>query len=174
MENVGCVFNNYNPCAANELTQGKQMMVHFHVDNAMSSHVESSVNDEFTLWLNEKCREMSEAMATRGKAHDYPGMTFGFIGKELEINMVAHIKGMLKNFPIEFRSGGGVTVPAGFDSFKADTSEHLSEEGKEMFHQTVVQSSFSCEKGGPDMGMTTSVPCSGAQEPGRKEQENSA
>ena len=71
----------------------------------------------------------------------------------------------------KFGDNGRVSVPAGSDSFEEDASEHLNEEERGTFHKTVAQSSFACERGGPDMGATVSALCSGVQEPGRKEWE---
>ena len=76
LESEGFVFNNYDPCMANKLINGKQMTVRFHVDNMMSSHKEKSVNDKFLLWLNKKYGDLGKVMCTRGPVHDYLGMTF--------------------------------------------------------------------------------------------------
>ena len=61
------VFNAYNPCIANELTEGSQMTVRLHIDNLMSSHKKPSVNDKFLKFLNKKCGQCVEVKATRGK-----------------------------------------------------------------------------------------------------------
>ena len=50
-------FNPYDACVANKQVKGKQQTVRFHVDDLMSSHVDSKVNDEFAKWLN-KCVEL--------------------------------------------------------------------------------------------------------------------
>ena len=52
LEDVGFVFNPYDPCVANQMVKGKQQTVRFHVDNLMSSHMDSKVNDDFLIWLN--------------------------------------------------------------------------------------------------------------------------
>ena len=40
-ESIGHKFNNCNLCAADKLMQGNQVTVHFHVDNTMSSHIDT-------------------------------------------------------------------------------------------------------------------------------------
>ena len=47
LEGIGFVFNPYDPCVANRTINGKQQTIRFHVDDLMSSHVDSSVNDAF-------------------------------------------------------------------------------------------------------------------------------
>ena len=54
LEEEGFIFNNYDPCVANKIINGKQMKVRFQVDDMMSSHEEKSVNGKFLLWLNKK------------------------------------------------------------------------------------------------------------------------
>jgi hypothetical protein len=76
LEAIGYTFNNYDPCVANKIINGKQMTVRFHVDNTMSSHEDSKVNGDFLTWLNSMYGEIGEVTCTRGKVHDYLGMTF--------------------------------------------------------------------------------------------------
>ena len=74
LEGIGFKFNPYDPCVANRIVEGKQHTVRFHVDDLMSSHVDSRVNDQFLVWLNKKHGHYGEVVATRGKVHDYLGM----------------------------------------------------------------------------------------------------
>ena len=59
----------------NKIINGKQMTVRFHVDDTMSSHIDSKINDEFLKWLNNKYGEFGEVTCTRGPVHDYLEMT---------------------------------------------------------------------------------------------------
>ena len=81
---------------------------------------------QFSLWLNSVHRETTEVVAARGKVHDCSGMTFRFEGKDLHLDMRPHVKAMLKDSPIKFRESGGISAPAGLDSFEVDTGEQLS------------------------------------------------
>jgi hypothetical protein len=49
----------------------------------MSSHVDSKVNNEFLEWMNTKYGKHGAVTATvtRGKIHEYLGMTFDFSNK---------------------------------------------------------------------------------------------
>ena len=59
LEEMGFIFNPYDPCVANRIKSDKQHTVVFHVNNLKSSHVDTKVNDEFAKWL-EKCTENTE------------------------------------------------------------------------------------------------------------------
>ena len=96
---------------------------------------------------------------TRGNRHNHLGMIFTFEDGDLCLDVRPHVKGMLKDFPIEFGPCGGISVPAGLDSFKADSSERPSEEGESILHETVAQQSFLSCRGGPDMQLVNSVLC---------------
>ena len=81
LESIGFVFNPYNPCVANRMIDGKQHTVRFHVDNIMSSHVESKVNNKFLQWLDRNHGKLKKVRATRGKIHEYLGMMINFLNK---------------------------------------------------------------------------------------------
>jgi hypothetical protein len=78
LEQQEFVFNPYDPCVANKMINSKQHTVRFHVDDLMSSHVDSKVNDKFEVWLNKMYGAHGKVKTTRGKIHDYLGMVFDF------------------------------------------------------------------------------------------------
>ena len=41
LEEIGFEFNPYDPCIANRIVKKKQQTIRFHVDDIMSSHVDS-------------------------------------------------------------------------------------------------------------------------------------
>ena len=74
LEEYRFMFNPYDPCVANQVVDGKQQTIIFHVENIKSSKVKKEVNDEFLVWLNEKYGKYVEVTATRGNVHKYLGM----------------------------------------------------------------------------------------------------
>jgi hypothetical protein len=54
LEDIGFVFNPYDPCVANRKVQGSQQTILFHVDDLKLSHKTKAVNDRFEKWLNKK------------------------------------------------------------------------------------------------------------------------
>jgi hypothetical protein len=51
IESIGFEVNLCNPCIANQIVKGKQHTVSWHINDLKSSHVNSTVNDEFLKWL---------------------------------------------------------------------------------------------------------------------------
>ena len=47
LENIEFDFNPYDPCFANSIKFGKQHTAIFHVEDVMSSHVNTKFNDKF-------------------------------------------------------------------------------------------------------------------------------
>jgi hypothetical protein len=102
LEDIGFIFNPYNPCVANKKVQGLQQTILFHVDNLKSSHKMKSVNDRFEKWLNSKYGNHGMVTAARGKVHDYLGMELDYRKRgELKINMTKYIENMLNDFPVQ-------------------------------------------------------------------------
>jgi len=53
IEKIGFVVNPYDSCVANREVNGSQQTVTWHVDDLKSSHLDTKVNDEFLVWLQE-------------------------------------------------------------------------------------------------------------------------
>ena len=47
------------------MVNSKQLTICFHVDDVMSSHVESKVNNDFFKWLNKKYGKFGDVKATQ-------------------------------------------------------------------------------------------------------------
>ena len=70
LEKTGFEFNPCDPCVSNRHVEGSQHTVRFHVDDAMSSHVDSEVNDDFEtavrdLWAIVQGRRLRREVARR-------------------------------------------------------------------------------------------------------------
>src|SRR6056300_1439606 len=81
LEEYGFKFNPYDACVANKIVNGKQQTIRFHVDDLLSSHMDPKVNDEFFEWANKKYGTIKPLKCTRGKVHEYLGMTLDFSKK---------------------------------------------------------------------------------------------
>jgi hypothetical protein len=82
-----------------------QHTVTWHVDDLKSSHVDSKVNDEFLVWLQEKYAsdKIGEIKAMRGMKHDYLATTLDFTTPGvLKVDMTSYVKKMLADFPMKF------------------------------------------------------------------------
>jgi hypothetical protein len=50
IESIGFEVNPYDPCVANQIIKGKKHTVSWHVYDLKSSHIDSTINDEFLKW----------------------------------------------------------------------------------------------------------------------------
>ena len=143
LEKEGFVFNPYDSCVANRIVNGKQQTVQFHVDDLMSSHVDSKVNDEFDRWLNKMYGTHGAVKVTRGMLHDYLGMMIDFsTPSKVKVDMSDYVKAMLEEFPVKLKPNESVATPATDQIFFEGTSEALSLQEAEVFHTFVAKGLF--------------------------------
>jgi hypothetical protein len=121
LEDIGYIFNPYDPCVANKKVQGSQQTILLHVNNLKSSHKMKSVNYKFEKLLNSKYGKHRKVTATRGKVHKYLGMELEYRKQgELKIDMTKYVENMLNNFPVQLGKRDATKMPAG-DNLSAKT-----------------------------------------------------
>ena len=166
LESVGFEFNNYDACVGNRIVKGKQQTVRFHVDDLMSSHVDSKVNDEFLKWLNEMYGEHGEVTATRGKVHDYLGMVLDFRTKgKMIVDMSKYSRKMWRDFEEKYGKLGTAKTIAKEGVFAPSEGEVLSKEMAEDYHHFVARGLFSATRGRPDEQTVISAMAGRVKEP---------
>lgn len=156
LEGIGFIFNAYDPCVANRTKNGAQHTVRFHVDDLMSSHERAEVNTKFGEWLEAMYGEYKAVKPTRGKVHEYLGMTFDFSEKGVAtIDMCSYVKGMLSDFAIPITKKA--STPAGEKLLDSGQGKLLTGERQEAFHGTVAKGLFLCKRARPDIQPTIAV-----------------
>ena len=99
LEEIGFIFNPYDPCIGNRIVKKKQQTIRFHVDDITSSHVDPKVNNKFLQWLEKKYRQIGQVKSTRGKVHNYLGIKFDFPTKgKVIIDMTKYMNQMVIDF----------------------------------------------------------------------------
>ena len=166
LEEIGFKFNPYDPCVANRKINGRQQTVRFHVDDLMSSHMKSKINDEFEKWLNKKYGTYGEVKTTRGKVHDYLGMKFDFSERgKVKIDMVKYIEDMVDDFSMKLNKTDVERTPAAEDLFAEGKGETLDKTRAEEFHTVVAKGLFACKRARPDIHPTIAILCTRVQAP---------
>eukprot|EP00980_Cylindrotheca_fusiformis_P025029 scaffold12944_cov64-Cylindrotheca_fusiformis.AAC.1 len=137
------------------MVNGKQQTIRVHVDDVMSSHTSSKVNDKFLKWMNKSYGKHGKVKATRGKIHDYLGMTYDFTepGK-VKIRMDDYIEKMLKEFPVQLKSTDIHSTPAGNNLFEKGSGKLLEKQRQEAFHKSTAQGLFVSKRARPDIHPT--------------------
>ena len=159
LEEIGFDFNPYDPCIANRIVKKKQQTVRFHVDDLLSSHVNTRVNDLFLKWLIHKYGEHGKVKSTRGKVHEFLGMTLDFRTKgKMIVDMTKYMKNMYEDFEKKYVLNGTMSTPAGSDLFvHDDTSPKLDAAMREDFHTFTAKGLFACKRARPDTATVISV-----------------
>jgi hypothetical protein len=170
LEGIGFEFNPYDPCVANRTMAELQHTVRFHVDDLMSSHLHSKVNDEFEEWLNEMYGKHGAVKCTRGHRHDYLGMTFDFsVPGKVTIDMRDYVDGMLEDCLMQLGPKDVSPTPAAEDLFDEGSGAQLDKSQAELFHTIVAKGLFLCKRARPDIHPTTAVLCTRVRSPNQND-----
>jgi hypothetical protein len=148
----GFTLNEYEPCVANKVVDGKQLTVSWHVDDLKSSHVDPKANDEFIDWVKETYGKIGEVKVTRGKIHEYLGMKLDYSEEgKVYVDMVDSVVSIIDEFPHPLPNRK-VATPCAANLFNVDEkSEPLDKARAEQFHTTTAQALFLCKRGRPDI-----------------------
>ena len=100
----GFECNPYDPCVFNQMVNGKQQTVLFHVDDCKISHVNKKVNDKFINVLRKEYESIFEdgtgkMKVHRGKVLQCLGMTLDFsVDGQVKITMPGYIRECIELF----------------------------------------------------------------------------
>ena len=164
LESKDFVFNPYDPCVANRWVGHQKHTVCFHVDDMKSSHPDPKVNDDFLVWLNKMYGEHGEVTATRGKVHDYLGMTFTYQDDgKVVISMEDYMSQLVDDFPLKIKKKA--PTPAAKNLFTEGTSPTLDSSRSKIFHTWVAKALFACKRARPDIHLAVTYLCTRVKNP---------
>jgi hypothetical protein len=151
LEEEGFTFNPYDECVANKVIDGKQLTVLWHVDDLKGSHVSGSVLDRFIKGLNDRYGQAASLVFTRGKVHDYLGMTLDYSEEgKVKVRMENYVANILAESPEDME--GTSTCPASLHLMEVNPSAaKLSVEQADMFHHLVAKLLFLAKRARPDI-----------------------
>ena len=162
----GFVPNKYDDCVVNKTINGSQMTVVWHVDDLKVSHVDDKEVGKFIHQMEEAFGKETPLSVSRGKKHEYLGMSLDFGHKgEVRINMEHYIDMMLHDAPKEM--DGISTTPAAAHLFKTNMKDPklLDNERKKIFVHLVMQGLYLSQRGQPDIRTAISFLCSRLNNP---------
>jgi hypothetical protein len=119
-----------------------------------SSVADPAVNDEFIDWLDQIYggHITGRVKATKGKFHEYLGMTLDYTKKgKVRVGMSQYVQNMIDAFPENIGSST-VDVPWSKSLFKANhKSKKLDDERKSIFHTITAKGIFLDKRARPDI-----------------------
>ena len=155
----GFVINPYDWCVANKMIDGKQCTILWHVDDLKISHVDPNAVTNTIGLIDREFGKEGPITVTRGKIHDYLGMTLDYSTKgKVKIKMLDSVAKMIQELPEEF--DGVASTPAGNDLFRIDEdSPKVGEKKAQFYHTYVAKTLFICKRARPDLQTTVSFLC---------------
>jgi hypothetical protein len=113
----------------NKMVDDKQCTILWHVNDLKISHVDPSVVDKVLEDINEKYGKEAPITVTRGKVHDYLGMTFDYREDGVvKVTMIDYINKMLEDLPADM-AGWWCTKPSS-ESFVSSEYDQSQETGE--------------------------------------------
>ena len=99
LESIDFVFNEFDPCVVNRIRDGNHHPIRYHVDDVISSHLNSKVNDEFAAWANKVYGKLKKVEVHCGRIHDYLGMCLNFQQEKgkVHISQCDHVADLIES-----------------------------------------------------------------------------
>ena len=147
----GFELNPYDECVANKQIKGHQCTILWHVDDLKLSHVSDRVLDKVIAGLNECYGKITPLTVTRGKVHDYLGMTIDYsVPGKVIIHMDDYVRAILDDAPRDM--DGVVLTPAADHLFDVNPdAKSLDTAQAELFHHLTAKLLFLCKQVRPDI-----------------------
>ena len=135
----GFVPNKYDDCIVNKIINGHQMTVVWHVDDLKVSHMDANEVGKFIQQMEETFGKDTLLSVSRGRTHDYLGMTLDFCNKgEVRIDMEHYIDMMLHDAPTEMDGVSNTSVAAHLFKTNLEDPKLLGNEKKKIFVHLVM------------------------------------
>jgi hypothetical protein len=142
-----------------------QCTILWHVDDLKISHIDAEVVTSIIRLLESEFGKEAPLTQTRGKVHDYLGMTIDYsIPGKVKFTMIDYVKSMLDELPADMEG----TVPTQASSYLFevnDSAKKLSEELGNLFHHNTAKLLFLCKRARPDMQPATAFLCTRVKAP---------
>jgi hypothetical protein len=115
------------------------------------SHISEEVNTNIIKIINDEFGKESPITITRGKVHDYLGMTLDYSEKgRVKIKMLDYVDKMLSDLPDEM--DGEAPSPAANHLLTVnDEQTKVDEKKAQLFHTYVAKTLFLCKRERPDL-----------------------
>jgi hypothetical protein len=147
LTDIDFIINPYDPCVANNIIEGKQMTICFHVYDWKLSHRKKTGMDRMIGYLRQEYERIFEdgsvAMTvSRGKVHKYIGMTLDYsVPGQVKITMLDYVNEIPAAVDKAEPTSGDTKTSAAPDSlFKVDEDcEKLTQAKAVEFHNLVAK-----------------------------------
>jgi hypothetical protein len=150
----------------NKIIKGTQLTVAWHVDDLKVSHFKSMVVDQFIADMEGEFGKETPLNKSRGKVHDYLGMTLDFSKSgEVTVTMIDYIKMILHDAPKEMR--GSAATPTANHLFQVNMVNPipLEKDKADIYVHIVMQLLYLSQRARPDICTAVSFLCGRLTDP---------
>ena len=161
---MGFELNQYDPCVANKIVNGKQCTICWYVDDTKISHEDSSVVDMVIRELEEEFGKMT---VTRGHKHTFVGVDIEFNNNgTVSLSMDEYVNECIKLYEDSIKRTAA--TPAKGDLFDDDIGkdgDKLDQSGADKFHHTTAKLLYLAKRVRIDIDLAISFLCTRVAEP---------
>ena len=159
-------INEYDACTMNKMVNGSQLTIVWHVDDCKISHRDEEVVTDLLEQLEGRFGKETPIAITRGRIHDYLGMTIDYsIKSKVKFYMFDYIEQILGEVDSDLMKGSGVT-PAGKHLFQThEDGAKLNKKEADAFHRNVARLLFLSKRARPDIQTAVAFLCTRVQSP---------
>ena len=142
-----------------------QCTIQWHVDDLKISCKDPKAIEAIIKKLDKRYGKTSPLTITKGKIHDYLGMTIDYsIPDKVIFTMYDYVNEIIESLPSDMR--GTAISPAGDYLFKVnDSGKKLDKEQKQMFHHYTAQLLFIAKRARPDLQTAVAFLCTRVHDP---------
>jgi hypothetical protein len=151
IKDCGFTANPYDECVVNKTIEGHQCTVLWHVDDVKISHVSPAVVTDILDKINARFGKDAPLTITRGKIHEYLGMTIDFSQKGKAIFwMNDYVDNVIAETPDDW-SGTAVSPAADHLNDVNPDAVKLGKTEADYFHTTTAKLLFLSQRVRPDI-----------------------
>jgi hypothetical protein len=162
----GFKMNPYDACVWNKMVNGKQFTIVFHIDDLLLSHLNPNVVTLYIRKLHKEYGSLENLTVTRGKVHEYLGMTLDFrVKSEVRFSQYDFLKKLLNSLPESMSTGKKNTAAPEYLFKTTDTTGLLDEKRKDIFHTITAKTLWLSQRSRTDVQLAVGFCCTRIKEP---------
>ena len=179
VKDLGFTANPFDACVVNKIIEGKQCTITWHVDDIKISHKNANVVTSIIESLSAKYGTTVPLSISRGKVHEYLGMTFDFTKKgEVSITMYDQVDDIIESAPTIYKTGVGSATASPTNLYTVrmpcEGNELLSDDDREEYHTLTARCLYVSKRGRPDLQTSIAFHCIRVRNPTQDDQKKLA
>ena len=155
LEAYGFEVNPYDPCVTNKVVDGKQLTIHWHVNNLMASHVSAKALQAFCNWLDDKYGndKLGHCKINKGPKVDFLVIIFDHsVPGQVTIQQFEYLRSMVEEFETKYPlHKEPVPTPYSNNLFNVNKSPKLDQTRHANYHAYMAKELFTHKRAKPDI-----------------------